>query len=185
MKNHPSQLWKNLLLVCGVFGAATLPEAQTNPASIRLGIYDSRAVAYVWFNSPAQQQALQTRIQQARAAQAAGNTNEFQQLQSQLQQLQAEMHREVFSTAPATGALATLKDRLPEIQKQAGVVAIISKWDDAARQRFPQAEPVDLTRELVQEFQPTEKQSKVVASLEKQKPLPPEKCEELIRQNKI
>jgi len=186
MKNNSSCFWNNLLLVCGVLGSCTILAAQTNNNTpVRIGIYDSRALAYVWFGSPARQRALQEQMQAARAAQAAGDTNRFRLLGDQLRELQAEVHREVFSTAPATGALAELKDRLPAIEKQAGVVTLISKWDEPARQRFPHAEVVELTRELVQEFQPTEKQLKVIDGLEKQKPLPLEKCEELIRQNKI
>jgi len=95
------------------------------------------------------------------------------------------MHREVFSTAPPEAALAALKDRLPEIQKQARVTALVSKWDAAGRNQFPQVETVDVTDQLVSEFKLTEKQLKTVSGLEKSQPLPLEKCNELIRQDKI
>jgi hypothetical protein len=62
---------------------------------------------------------------------------------------------------------------------------LVSKWDAAALKKYPNAEPVDVTAQLVREFKPTEKQLKVIADLQKQKPLPLEKCDELIRQGKI
>jgi hypothetical protein len=44
---------------------------------------------------------------------------------------------------------------------------------------------VDVTGELVREFKPTEEQLKVIADIQKQKPLSLEKCDELIRKGKI
>jgi hypothetical protein len=44
---------------------------------------------------------------------------------------------------------------------------------------------VDVTGQLVQEFRPTEKQLKVIADLQKQKPVPLEECNGLIRKGNI
>jgi len=159
--------------------------AATNAAPVRIGIYDSRVVAYAWFWTDPQQRQLKELMQSARAAKAAGQTNRFQELGAALRQLQDEMHREVFSTAPADGALAALRERIPEIEKQAGVAALVSKWDEPALQQYPGAERVDVTGQMVQEFKPAEKQLKVIADLQKQKPLPLEECNELIRKGEI
>ena len=157
----------------------------TNAAPVRIGVYDSRAVAFAWFSSAPVQHQLQEQMAAARAAQQAGDTARFQELAAALRQTQDRIHRQGFSTAPVDDALAAIKDRIPEIEKQADVSALISKWDEAKLKKHPQAEQVDVTGQLVREFKPTEKQLKVIADLQKQKPLSLEKCDELIRKGEI
>ena len=187
-----SQLMKSKLqillaiaLVCGVFGIMILPAQETNTLPARVGIYDSRAVAFAWFWNDAHQRQLRELTQQARAAQAAGDTNRFQTLAAGLRRQQDEIHREGFSTAPPLAALAEIKDRLPEIERQAGVTVLVSKWDTAALKQFPRAETVEVTGLLVREFKPAEKQLKSISELEKNKPLPLDECNELIRKGAI
>jgi hypothetical protein len=165
--------------------AANLPAAETNTLTARVGIYDSRAVAYAHFSSAENLQKINQLTQAALAARAAGQTNRLQAIAATLRQEQDEIHREIYSTAPATDAMASLKNRIPEIEKQARVGALISKWDDAALKRFPNAVQVDLTGRLVSEFNPTEAQLKVISGVEKSKPLPLDQCNELIRKGAI
>jgi hypothetical protein len=176
-------------LGCWWFGGGTVAMAgegsASNAAPVRVGIYDSRAVAFAWFWSAPVQHKLQEQMAAARAAQQAGDTARFKELDDALRQMQDQLHRQVFSTAPADEALAALKGQIPEIEKQAGVTVLVSKWDEAALKKHPHAEQVDMTGQLVREFKPTEKQLKVIADLQKQKPLPLEKCDELIRKGQI
>ena len=116
--------------------AASLRAAETNTTAARIGIYDSRAVACAWFWNTNQMARLNELMQNARAAKSAGDTNRFNELAASLRQQQDEIHREGFSTATPTKALAELKERLPEIQKSAGVAALVSKWDDAALKKI-------------------------------------------------
>lgn len=185
---------KNILLSIGAASfiaalcAANLQAAETNTntTATRIGIYDSRAVAFAWFWSGKHQTQLNELMQAARAAKAAGDTNRFEKLAAKLRQHQDDMHREVFSTAPATNALAEISGHLPEIQKTAGVTALVSQWDDAALKKYPDAEKVDVTSPLVREFiTPTPQQQKMLSELQGQKPLPLEQCEELIRKGEI
>jgi len=172
--------------VCGAFGFKNLPAQETNTMPGRVGIYDSRAVSYAWFCSAEHQRQLKALTEQARAAQAAGETNRFQTLAADLRRQQDQIHREGFSTAPPDEALAEIKSRIPEIEKQAGVAALISKWDDAALKKYSGTASVDVTDLLVREFiQPTEKQSETISALEKSKPLPLDQCDALIRQGKM
>jgi hypothetical protein len=174
-----------ITVALGVFRSPNLPAQESNTAPVRVGVYDSRSVAYAWFWSTAHQRLLNELSQQARVAQAAGETNRFQTLAADLRRQQEVIHREVFSTAPPKEALAEIKDRIPEIEKQAGVTALVSKWDAAALKQFPRAETLDVTGQLVREFKPTEKQLKTISEIEKSKPLPLDECNELIRKDKI
>jgi len=176
-------------LGCWWFGGGMMAmagdEAVTNAVPVRIGVYDSRAVAYAHFWSEPFQSKLKEQMAAARAAKQAGDTARFNELATALRVEQDRIHRQGFSTAPADDALAALKGQIPEIEKQAGVIALVSKWDEAELKKHPNAEQVDVTGQLVREFNPTEKQLKMIADLQKQKPLSLEKCDELIRKGEI
>jgi len=182
---------KNILLSIGASAfiaalcAANLQAAETNTTPARIGTYDSRVVAFAWFWGDKHQGQLKELMQSARSAKTAGDTNHFKEFAARLRQHQDDMHREVFSIAPATNALAELEARLPEIQKAAGVSALVSKWDDAALKKYADAEKVDVTDRLVREFNPPEKQLKMIPEFEKHAPLPLKECDELIRKDEI
>jgi hypothetical protein len=182
-----------LSVLCGLgcwwFGGGTVAMAGdgavTNAVQVRIGIYDSRAVAYAHFWSESYQSKLKEQMAAARAAKQAGDTTRFKELDATLRQTQDQKHRQVFSTAPADDALAALKGQISEIEKQAGITALVSKWDEQALAQYKDAGKVDVTDRLVREFKPTEKQLKVIADIQKQKPLSLEKCDELIRKGEI
>jgi len=160
--------------------------ADTNKVTSPIGIYDSRAVAYAHFWSAPVQKQQREQVAAAQAARKAGNILKLKEYDAAFQAHQADLHRMVFSTAPATPAMESIKVRIPEIQKQAGVSALVSKWDEPGLKKFSGAARVDVTDQLVREFiQPDEKQLKMIQSIEKSEPLSPEKCEELIRNGGI
>ncbi len=182
---------KKMSVLLGVWlGGLTLLNAGPVPVSDagtnRVGIYDSRAVAYAWFWSAPQQAALKEKMDAARAAQKSGDKVRFQEFDQVLRTTQDQMHREVFSTAPAVEALAQLRDKQAEIARAAGVRELVSKWDASTLRKYAAQEQVDVTDQLVSAFlKPTAQQAKIIAELRKSTPVPPEKCEELIRQGKM
>ncbi len=160
--------------------------AETNAMAGRVGVYDSRVVAYAWFLSAAQQTQLKEQMAVARAAKQAGDEAKVKEYSAALSAKQDQMHREVFSVAPADEALTAINGRIPEIEKAAGVSVLISKWDERSLNNYKSAEKVDVTDNLMREFfTPTEKQLKVIDGIKKSVQLPLEKCNELIRKGKI
>jgi hypothetical protein len=160
--------------------------ADTNNVPPAIGIYDSRAVAYAYFWSAPCQKQQREKVSAAQAARKAGDVAKLKEYDAAFRAQQAELHRMVFSTAPATTAMDAIKERIPEIQKLAGVSALISKWDEPSLKKFPGAARVDITDKLVREFiQPDEKQTKMILSIEKSEPMSLEKCDELIRKGEI
>ena len=160
--------------------------ADTNSSQATIGIYDSRAVAYAYFWSVPCQKQQREKVAAAQAARKAGDIVKLKECDTAFSASQADLHRMMFSTAPATAAMEALKDRVPAIQKQAGVSVLISKWDEKGLAKFPDTARVDVTDKLVREFiQPDEKQSRMILSIEKSEPLPLEKCDELIRKGEI
>lgn len=174
------------ITIGSLFGFVLSASAAETNIPTAIGIYDSRAVAYAYFWSVPYQKQLHEKISAARAAQKAGDLAKFNDLSTAIKAEQAQNHRQVFSIAPINDALEVIKERLPEIQKKANVITLVSKWDEATLKRYKNATRVDVTDNLVREFiVPDEKQAKTISSIEKSEPISLEKCDELIRKGEI
>ena len=67
--------------------------------------------------------------------------------------------------------LDKIEDEVPAIAKKANVAILVSKWN-VAYKADSGIEFVDVTDELVKPFNPTEKTLKVIAEIQKKKPVP-------------
>jgi hypothetical protein len=141
-------------------------------AAERVGTYDSRLVAFAAFWDDVHQARLKDLAGEARAAKEQGDDARYQSLAKELSALQDELHMQVFSTAPIDRVLAGLKDRLPEVQREAGVSRLVSQWDDAALAGVPAADRVDVTDRLVREFKVPDSKLKQLGQMKTVKPLP-------------
>jgi hypothetical protein len=157
--------------------AAVTDETSASPQ--RIGIYDSRVVAYAHFWTPQNQQQLNEKMKTATAAKASSDTAQFNKLSKELADEQQRLHRQVFSIAPADEAMAALEPRLADIQNQASVSALVSKWDKQALGSYKSAQQADVTDLLVREFKLEPKQIKTIEEIKKQKPVPLEKIDKL------
>ncbi len=151
----------------------------------RIGIYDSRVVAFGSFWAEAHQRELSERMKAAKEAKAAGQTNRFAELKSALKAEQDKVHLQVFSTAPVDDVLASMKERVQAIQKEAGVSQLVSKWDEKTLAKHKGAEQVDVTDLFLREFKLNERQMKIVADMRKKPPLPLKEAEELARKGEL
>jgi hypothetical protein len=142
-------------------------------AAERVGIYDSRAVAYAHFWSADAQRSRNEVIAAGKAAKAAGDTAVFEAKSRMMADYQKRMHDQVFSSAPATDAMAALAARMPTLLGEIGVARLVSKWDEKALKAVPAEKRVDVTEKLVREFiTPNEKQQKVLDSMKTTEPVP-------------
>lgn len=158
--------------------------AETNTQD-RIGIYDSRLIAYVAFSSETQQRKVNDLTLKAKAAKDAGQTEQFKNFGTALKQEQERIHLQVFSTAPVDDVLATMTNRVAQVQKQACISKLVSKWDKATLERHEKAEKVDVTDLLLGEFKLTDRQRKVLEDMKTKKPLPIEKAQEMIRKGEL
>ncbi len=176
-----------LTAIVGSFAAdgAEVPAVKT--ADARVGVYDSRVVAFAHFWSEAASKPRNELMAQARAAKAAGDTARATELGRALSELQTRDHLEVFSTAPADEAMAALQDRLPAIQQELGVTKLISKWDEPALNEIPESNRVDATDRLVRELLPTltVQQQKGIAAMKTTQPLPLDQAKKLAQSGKL
>lgn len=162
-----------------------LRAAETHVAPERVGTYDSRVVAYAHFCSESHQRQLKELVSAAEQAKTSGDNEQFRQLDAKLRAAQDRIHLQVFSTAPITELLEELKELVAKAKQEAGVTQLISKWDEEAVKAKSAAEQRDVTDLLLRGFKLTEKQARVADSLRKQKPLPLDEAQRLVKEGKL
>jgi hypothetical protein len=168
-----------LLLAMGALGCASKPDVTPQSEAVRIGVYDSRAVAVGWANTApfnAWWGSLQSEYQKAKAA---GDQNRVEELEAEAEARQRLQHMQAFSTAPVDDILVYIGDSLPQIQQKAGVTILVSKWDSETLAKYPSVELVDVTMMLVDAFQPTEKQREYAIGIQSQEPIPLDQAEKI------
>jgi hypothetical protein len=181
--------WMAIGLACAGLGLGTVRATdetnKTGAVPERIGVYDSRVIAYAHFWTEAQQRKLNEMAKAAKEARAAGQTERYEALNAALKKTREQNHLQVFSTAPVDGILAGMKDRVDAIQKEAGVSRLVSRWDEQTLKENKHAGKVDVTDLLLREFKLNEEQRKVAEDLRTKKPLPLKEAEKLLREGKL
>jgi len=149
------------------------PTAAQDAQPLRIGVFDSRAVALAYGNSDEFQRIVQGMRADYDKARAANDDARAKQLETEGQWSQVRMHQQGFSTGPVSGLLAKVKDKLPAIAAQAGVALIVSKWE--VQFMNPAVQTVDVTLPIVKLFNPSDRLLAWVAELKNQDPVPFEK----------
>ena len=154
------------LLTCVALSAV----AADAPAKVKLGVYDSRAIAIAWARTPAFAESMKQLRADFMSAKEAKDEKRAQELEQQGQWMQVRLHQRGFSTAGAADLLGELKSSLPAIAKEAGVIAIVSKWELPFSD--PAVELVDVTSQVVGLFHPGEDMQQIIRELKNQPPVP-------------
>lgn len=148
-------------------------------AKVRIGVYDSRAVAIAWVGTKPFNEWMGSLQAEWQKAKDAGDQKRVEELEVEAEARQQLMHMQAFSTAPVDDILAYIEDSLPEIKQNAGVTMLISKWDEESLAKYPSAELVDVTMMLVDAFQPSEGQRKSAIEIQESEPIPLEEAEKI------
>ena len=156
-------------LIPAVLFAAVALAAETS-APKHVGIYDSRLIAYAHFWTPTEQAKRETAMTSARAAQKSGAPDAAQV--AGIAELQRRVHLQVFSTAPASEAMAALADKSPALQKELGIERFVSKWDTETLKHIPATRQIDVTDRLLREFPIPAERAKALDGIRKATPLP-------------
>lgn len=154
--------------LCGWMSAPALAQSQTN--KLRVGVYDSRAIAIAYGNSTEFQQSLKSVQAEYNKAKEEKNDKRMKEIETRMKLAQRRLHEQGFSTGSVAGIMAKIKDSLPVVATQAGVQAIISKWE--LNHQSTDLEVVDVTDNLVALFHPSEKVMGWVKELKNHPPLP-------------
>lgn len=173
------------LTLCGiVFLAALLNtqagglEQEASNTPVRIGVYDSRAIAVAAVGSAYYTDHIKPLEDAFRKAKAEGNEELIQELEPEVWARRKQTHRQGFSTAPVDEILEYIQDDLPKIAAKAGVGPIISKWDGEALAKYTSEEQVDVTMLLVEAFKPKEKSLQSAIEVQKHPPVPMKALEE-------
>jgi len=142
---------------------------------VRVGTFDSRAIAVAYVRSDtfnSYLKGLQAELEQAKAA---NDEKRVKELEAQGPEMQKLIHKQGFSIWPVNDILEHIKGKYPEIAEQADVDVIICKWDIVYQRS--DAETVDVTKQMVKQFDPDEATLKVIEELLKKPPVPLEDLE--------
>jgi hypothetical protein len=153
----------------GLTAAQDAPQgsSKSSLARVRIGVYDSRAIAVSSRDTFLKNQT-DNLIKERDQARARGDTKKISALEKRGANLQTLRHLQAFSNGPVDDIIAFIVDEMPAIAKNADVIAITSTTDFHA----DNVELVDITDEIVKAFHPKEATLKIVSELRKQKPLP-------------
>jgi len=163
------------VLILGAL-ATTLPTMaegsgpQSGNARVRLGTFDSRAVAVAYYRSDLMKIRIGAVRKEMQEAQAAGDRKQVQAIQDRMKEMQKRMHRRGFGTAPVDDILKRIQDQLPGLAAEAGVDVIVSKWD--LIYSGPTVAATDVTDLLLKPFHPDQATLKVVEQLRRTDPVP-------------
>lgn len=145
-------------------------QSQSSAPTIRVGIYDSRAIAVAYARSEMFRQWYAKLSAERDQAKAAGDENRVKQIEAQGAAQQERFHQQAFSTASVADLVDKISREIPAIAREAGVVLIVSKWE--VMYHDPSVEYVDVTLALVKKFAADPKILQMVEDLMKQPPVP-------------
>ena len=152
------------------------PRAETKE---RIGVYDSRSIAVASAGSEVFNKWMSALREEHEKAKAAEDQKRVAEIEAEGAARQKLMHKQGFSTAPVDNILEQIKDRLPAIKQKAGVDVLVSKWDKDTLAKHSSAKRVDVTMELIDAFNPNERQRKSAIAIQKHKPIPLDQAENI------
>jgi len=155
---------------------STTASAQTQASKLRVGVYDSRAVAVAYANSTEFTEAMKSVQVDHKKAKEAKDEKRVKEIESQMKQRQLRAHEQAFSTSSVAPIITKVKDSLPGLAKQAGVQVIVSKWE--LNHQSPEVEIIDMTDKIVALFHVSERGLKWCKEIQQKPPLSPEQITE-------
>ncbi len=171
------------LMICsGIIVSAQAEQTNktTKSGKIRIGIYDSRAIAVAFAGTKPFNVKNKKLMDKYEAAKAAKDKKLITELKAEGKAGQEQLHKQGFGTASVSNILEYIKDELPEITKKADVEIIVSKWDEATLSKYKSAEQVDVTMSLVDAFKPNAKQRKSAIEIQKHPPISTKKLDKIL-----
>jgi len=157
-----------------VGGIAAAAE-EDGAAGLRVGIFDSRAVAIAYAQSAPFQECVRSMKAEYRRAKEAGDEERARELEERGQDHQHLLHKQGFGTWPVDDILEMVQDEIPDLARAAGVDLIVSRWDVVYLR--PGAELIDVTEFMVRPFDPSPEMLAGLDEIRKVDPVPLEELE--------
>ena len=154
--------------LCVMAGAAAFGQSKEN--TLRIGVYDSRAVAVAYGNSAEFRKSLDAVTADHKKAKDAKDDKRVKEIETQMKAKQRRAHEQGFSTGSVADIMAKIKDSLPGVAKKTGVDVIVSKWE--VNYQSPGIKVVDVTDDLVSLFHVSAKGLEWAKGIKAQPPVP-------------
>jgi hypothetical protein len=136
---------------------------------LRIGIFDSRAIAIVYGRSDVFRNQIKSMRAELQAAKENRDSVKIKILNQKGRLQQRIMHDRGFGTGSVTSILEIVKDSIPQIARNFILSAIVSKWELLAPGN--EIETVDITIPLAKLFNPDEKTLDMIKEINKSKPI--------------
>lgn len=161
-----------LNLFLALAGGIAVAQTTTSMPGKRIAVYDSRAVAVAYCDSPLHRKEMARLREEFKKQQALGSAGNGQDVKRAGQEAQKRLHLQGFGSYPVDDILDRIPEKTAAIKKSAGAIALVSKWNEEELKRYAGAEQVDVTDQLVSALDPTDKQLKYVKDIMKITPVP-------------
>jgi hypothetical protein len=159
-------------------GSRAADQAATDSnEKLRVGVFDSRALVVAYLRTPEFNQHIKQLMEERNKAKAAGDQEKVKRLEAEGKAEQELRHLQGFGGTPVNDILRHIKDKLPEIAKEAHVDLMVSKWDVAYQ--APGARVVDITELMVKPFNPDARVKRIIEDLRKQPLVPIEELKKM------
>jgi hypothetical protein len=145
-------------------------DAQKSPKSIKIGTYDSRVITLAYSRSDTFNIRLSDMQKQSQADFQGNDSTKKVQAAYRMITFQFLLHQQVFCTGTTSAIIAIVKDKLPQVAKDAGVSSIVSKWELSYND--PSVEIVDLTMPISRLFNPKGDFENMAKEITVQNPVP-------------
>jgi hypothetical protein len=164
-----------------VLGAITLlstsaanGQEASDSGSLRIGTFDSRAIATAYYNSVEFRAEFQEKVHRLErdleAARAAGDSAQVERMEAYMPAFKQIMHHQGFGVGSVRGIMQKLEEQLPQIAEDAGVLLIVSKWE--VTHHDASVEVVDVTSQIVALFDPRDRVLQLVKDFRGLDPVP-------------
>ena len=168
--SRSNQSVKILILIFSVSSFCKTVSAQNSSAALKIGVYDSRIITFAYSRSDAFNEVMLKFSKENGEVMQSGDTTKKIQTAYKMITFQYLLHQQVFCSGSAANIIAVVKDKLPQVAKDAGVCAIVSKWELPFAD--PSAEIVDLTMTIAKLYNPKENIDEMSKEISNQTPVP-------------
>ena len=149
--------------------AVLISGCSANPG-VRIGVYDSRAIALAHGNSDEGKEFITGLMAEMAKAKAAKNDSIVQHIEKTVKMYQVLSHLRAFSVGSVTDILEKHKAEVDLVAKEAGVQAIVSKFE--LIYTGDNVTVIDVTLPLARIFKPSEQAMQWISGIQEQEVMP-------------
>jgi hypothetical protein len=149
---------------------AALMSGCASGTNMRIGVYDSRAIAIAYGNSSEGREFVMSLMAEMSKAKAENNDSLMEHIEKKAKMYQVLSHLRAFSVGSVADILEKHKAEVDQVAKETGVQAIVSKFE--LIHTGSGVETVDITLPLALIFKPSEQAMQWISGIGEQEVMP-------------